>query len=335
MMDSKVLLPDPDAPTMAAVSLGASAKSISRKMVNEPVESLTDLKTCSTEIIAVVRPTLDPAAEAASGDRPDSDLGAAPATLTTDSDMSSLFKNLQFGRPVHIVAGAEACLHFNKLVLFAALKLGKPLATLLLAAISLTPALAQAPAKPATKQTLMVVGDSLSAEYGLRRGTGWVPLLEKQLASQKKSVKIVNASISGDTTSGGRSRIGALLAQHKPDIVVIELGGNDALRGLPLNMTEQNLAAMTQAAKKAGAKVLLLGMQVPPNYGGAYAATFSSLFTKVAKAEKVPLVPFFLKGIADVDDAASQFQADRIHPNEQAQPKMLANVWPELVKLIQ
>ena len=249
--------------------------------------------------------------------------------------MSSLFKNLQFGRPVHIVAGAEACVHFNKLALFAALKLGKPLVTLLLAAISLTPALAQAPAKPATKQTLMVVGDSLSAEYGLRRGTGWVPLLEKQLASQKKSVKIVNASISGDTTSGGRSRIGALLAQHKPDIVVIELGGNDALRGLPLNMTEQNLAAMTQAAKKAGAKVLLLGMQVPPNYGGAYAATFSSLFAKVAKAEKVPLVPFFLKGIADVDDAVSQFQADRIHPNEQAQPKMLANVWPELVKLIQ
>ena len=112
------------------------------------------------------------------------------------------------------------------------------------------------------------------------------------------------------------------------------MGGNDALRGLPLDMTEKNLTAMTQAAKKSGAKVLLLGMQVPPNYGGNYGATFSALFTKVAKAEKVALVPFFLKGVADVEDVASQFQADRIHPNEQAQSKMLANVWPELKKLV-
>ena len=182
--------------------------------------------------------------------------------------------------------------------------------------------------------TILVVGDSLSAEYGLKRGTGWVPLLEKQLTSDKKAVKVINASISGDTTSGGRSRIGALLATHKPTIVVIELGGNDALRGLPLDMTEANLTAMTQAAKKAGARVLLLGMQVPPNYGGAYGATFSGLFTKVAKAEKVALMPFFLKGVADVPDVAAQFQADRIHPNAQAQPKMLANVWPELKKLL-
>ena len=115
---------------------------------------------------------------------------------------------------------------------------------------------------------------------------------------------------------------------------MIELGGNDALRGLPLDMTEKNLTAMTQAAKKAGANVLLLGMQVPPNYGGNYGATFSGLFTKVAKAEKVALVPFFLKGVADVEDVASQFQADRIHPNEQAQARMLGNVWPELKKLI-
>ena len=183
--------------------------------------------------------------------------------------------------------------------------------------------------------TILIVGDSLSAEYGLRRGTGWVPLLEKQLAQEKKSARVVNASISGDTTSGGRSRLAALLSQNKPDLVVLELGGNDALRGLPLDMTEKNLAAMTQASKKAGAKVLLVGMQVPPNYGGAYAATFSGLFGKVAKAEKVSLVPFFLKGIADVDDAAAQFQADRIHPNERSQAAMLANVWPELKKLIQ
>ncbi len=190
------------------------------------------------------------------------------------------------------------------------------------------------PVHSAAPDTILVVGDSLSAEYGLKRGAGWVPLLEKQLASEKKTAKVINASISGDTTSGGRSRIGALLAAHKPTVVVIELGGNDALRGLPLDMTKANLTAMTQAAKKAGAKVLLLGMQVPPNYGGAYGATFSSLFVKVAKAEKVALLPFFLKGVADVPDVAGQFQADRIHPNEQAQPKMLANVWPELKKLL-
>ncbi len=197
--------------------------------------------------------------------------------------------------------------------------------------------MAQAPANAAAAaaNTILVVGDSLSAEYGLKRGTGWVPLLEKQLINEKKTARVVNASISGDTTSGGRSRLPALLAQHKPSAVVIELGGNDALRGLPLDMTEKNLTAMTQAAKKAGAKVLLLGMQVPPNYGGAYGATFSGLFTKVATAEKVALVPFFLKGVADVDDPSAQFQADRIHPNEQSQAKMLANVWPELKKLVQ
>lgn len=222
---------------------------------------------------------------------------------------------------------------FTKLARAAALRLVKPLGALLLAVFAAGPLLVHA--QTATNETLLIVGDSLSAEYGLKRGTGWVPLLEKQLAADKKAVRVVNASISGDTTSGGRSRLPALLAQHKPTVVVIELGGNDALRGLPLDMTEANLLAMTQAAKKTGAKVLLLGMQVPPNYGGAYGATFSGLFTKVAKAEKVALVPFFLKGVADVDDAVGNFQADRIHPNEQSQAKMLANVWPELKKLIQ
>ena len=213
-------------------------------------------------------------------------------------------------------------------------RLAKPLAALLIGSLLVLPALVQAQANAASVNTILIVGDSLSAEYGLKRGTGWVPLREKQLAGEKKNARVVNASISGDTTSGGSSRLPALLAQHKPDTVVIELGGNDALRGLPLDMTEKNLMAMTQAAKKAGANVLLLGMQVPPNYGGNYGATFSGLFTKVAKAEKVALVPFFLKGVADVDDVASQFQADRIHPNEQAQAKMLGNVWPELKKLI-
>ncbi|MBI2724696.1 MAG: arylesterase [Polaromonas sp.] len=219
---------------------------------------------------------------------------------------------------------------FTKLAGALRVKLAKPLSGLLAGAMM---ALA-APAWAQGADTVLIVGDSLSAEYGLKRGTGWVPLLEKQVAQDKKSAKVVNASISGDTTSGGRSRLPALLTQHKPNVVVIELGGNDALRGLPLDMTENNVTAMVQASKKAGAKVLIVGMQVPPNYGGAYAATFSGLFARVAKAEKVALVPFFLKGIADVDDSASRFQADRIHPNEQSQPKMLANVWPELKKLL-
>jgi acyl-CoA thioesterase I len=237
--------------------------------------------------------------------------------------MSALSKNLKF-----------TALDFSKLARGLSHRLLKPLAALLFGLVVALPATAQTPANAASAHTILVVGDSLSAEYGLKRGTGWVPLLEKQMSTEKKNAKVVNASISGDTTSGGRSRLPGLLAQHKPSTVVIELGGNDALRGLPLDMTEKNLTAMTQAAKKAGAKVLLLGMQVPPNYGGNYGATFSGLFTKVAKAEKVALVPFFLKGVADVEDVASQFQPDRIHPNEQAQSKMLANVWPELKKLI-
>ena len=230
-------------------------------------------------------------------------------------------------------------MHFNALHPFKLTKLCwrvaakgfKPLLALALMGVLALPAL---PSLAAAPDKIWSGGDSLSAEYGLRRGTGWVPLLEKQLTAEKKTAKVVNASISGDTTSGGRSRIGALLATHKPSIVVIELGGNDALRGLPLGMTEANLTAMTQASKKIGAKVLLLGMQVPPNYGGAYGATFSGLFSKVAKAEKVALMPFFLAGVADVPDVAAQFQPDRIHPNEQAQSTMLANVWPELKKLL-
>ena len=182
--------------------------------------------------------------------------------------------------------------------------------------------------------TILVVGDSLSAEYGLKRGSGWVKLMEQRLANEKIPARVVNASISGDTTSGGRSRLPALLAQYQPTTVVIELGGNDALRGLPLDMTAKNLSAMTQASKKAGARVLLLGMEVPPNYGSDYAAKFSGLFATVAKERKAGLVPFLLKGVGDTEDATRLFQADRIHPNEQAHPLMLANVWPELRKLV-
>jgi acyl-CoA thioesterase-1 len=183
-------------------------------------------------------------------------------------------------------------------------------------------------------RTLLVVGDSLSAEYGLPRGSGWVALLEQQLGRDKSPWRVVNASISGDTTAGGRARLPSLLKQHQPRIVIIELGGNDALRGFPLAMTEDNLQAMIQASQAIRAKVLLLGMQVPPNYGADYTAEFSKMFTRLAKKRKTAVVPFLLKGIADAPNAAEQFQADRIHPNAQAHPRMLANVWAELKKIL-
>jgi acyl-CoA thioesterase-1 len=186
----------------------------------------------------------------------------------------------------------------------------------------------------AASPVLLVVGDSLSAEYGLKRGTGWVSLLEARLAQEKSPVRVVNASISGETTSGGRSRLAALLTQHQPRYVVIELGGNDALRGLPLAMTRDNLGWMTQAARQAGARVLLVGMQLPPNYGRDYGERFSELFVQVARQHQSAVVPFFLQGFANQPDAARYFQADRIHPTEEAQPLMLATVWPEIRKLL-
>ncbi len=184
-------------------------------------------------------------------------------------------------------------------------------------------------------KTLLLIGDSLSAEYGLKRGSGWVALLEQRLAAEQLPVTVINASSSGDTTSGGRSRLGGLLAQHRPTHVIIELGANDALRGLPLQLTKDNLNQMTQAAQKAGARVLLIGMQVPPNYGQDHAARFAALFAAVAKSNKAALVPFLLKNVADLPDSTALFQSDRIHPREEAQPIMLDNVWPELKKLLQ
>lgn len=184
------------------------------------------------------------------------------------------------------------------------------------------------------KGPILVVGDSLSAEYGLKRGSGWVALLELRLRQQGKSVAVVNASISGDTTSGGLSRLPALLAQHQPQVVVIELGGNDALRGLPLKTSKDNLLAMVQACQSAQARVLLLGMQVPPNYGPDYGAQFVAMYAEVAKSKGAGLVPFFLKGVADVPQADTLFQNDRIHPLETAHPILLDNVWPAVLKLI-
>ncbi|MDD2919598.1 arylesterase [Rhodoferax sp.] len=191
-------------------------------------------------------------------------------------------------------------------------------------------AAASSPARPAN--TILVLGDSLSAEYGLKRGSGWVGLLEQKLKTEKISAKVVNASISGDTTSGGRARLGALLMQHQPTLVVIELGANDALRGLPLALTSDNLLAMTRQAQHGGARVLFLGMQMPPNYGRDYGQRFADMYAEVAKSTRASLVPFLLKGIADAPDSMAWFQADRIHPREEAHPRMLANVWPALKK---
>lgn len=186
-------------------------------------------------------------------------------------------------------------------------------------------------ASAAAARTLLVLGDSLSAEYGLARGAGWVALLEQRLAERHPGWTVVNASISGETTSGGATRIAGLLDRHRPAAVVVELGGNDALRGLDLNATRGNLDRIVGASREAGAKVLLLGMQVPPNYGKAYTDAFAQVFRDVAKVHQAPLVPFFLDGVAE---DMSLFQPDRIHPNAQAQPRMLENVWPALRKLI-
>ena len=202
------------------------------------------------------------------------------------------------------------------------------------AALPAKPEAAKTPAANKASPTILVVGDSLSAEYGLKRGEGWVALLEKELVSEQIPGKVVNASISGDTTSGGRSRLPALLAAHKPAVVVIELGGNDALRGLPITMTKDNLAALTTASQKSGAKVLLLGMQLPPNYGADYGEKFAATYAAVAKSQKAELVPFFLKGVADNADALKLFQPDRIHPKAEAHPIMLRNVWPALIKTL-
>ncbi|MBV8248306.1 MAG: arylesterase, partial [Comamonas sp.] len=192
------------------------------------------------------------------------------------------------------------------------------------------PAAQARPAKPAAQTPqgpVLVLGDSLSAEYGLTRGKGWVHLLQQRLDADKSPRQVVNASISGETTAGGKARLAALLAQHQPSVLILELGGNDALRGLALQSTQHNLEAMVKAAREAQTQVLLVGMQVPPNYGAAYNEQFAEMFQKIADAQKLPLVPFLLAGIGDAPDAEQWFQSDRIHPNAKAQPQMLSNVW--------
>jgi acyl-CoA thioesterase-1 len=178
---------------------------------------------------------------------------------------------------------------------------------------------------------LLIVGDSVSAGYGLSNGQGWVELLTKKLVSEGYKYRVVNASISGDTTAGGRARLPALLAQHKPAVVVIELGGNDALRGGKLATTRDNLDAMVTSSQAMGAKVLVVGMEIPPNYGAAYAKEFKHAYATVASTRKVPLVPSLFAGFGE---DLGYFQADRIHPTAQAQPRLLDNVWPQLAPLL-
>ncbi|HEM8494578.1 arylesterase [Burkholderia multivorans] len=192
---------------------------------------------------------------------------------------------------------------------------------------------AAAPAATATagQPVIAVLGDSLSAEYGLPRDTGWVALLRQRLATERIDYSVANASVSGDTTSGGRARLPAVLQRLKPSIVVVELGANDALRGVPLATTERNLRDIVADARRAHAKVVLVGMYVPSNYGPDYTQKFHAVYTRLSKELDVPLVPFLLAGIENKPD---MFQSDQIHPTQQAQRVLLDNVWPTLKPLL-
>lgn len=187
----------------------------------------------------------------------------------------------------------------------------------------------QKPDALASQPVILVFGDSLSAEYGLKRGSGWVSLMQDRLKQQGFPHRIVNASVSGETTAGGKARLSAVLKKHEPALVILELGGNDGLRGLPVAQTKGNLRSMAALANQNGAKTLIVGIRVPPNYGAEYTKQFDQLFSAIAKELSLPLVPFLLEGIAE---NPQMFQADGIHPNEQAQPKMLNHVWTALLK---
>ncbi|MEJ7137080.1 arylesterase [Amphibiibacter pelophylacis] len=191
-----------------------------------------------------------------------------------------------------------------------------------LLALAPLPVLAQTKTAAPKPGPVMVVGDSLSAEYGIARGTGWVSLLARQLAPRL----VVNASVSGDTTAGGLGRLPQALRQFRPSHVMLELGANDALRGLALDQTERNLREMIALCRAAQASVLLIGLQIPPNYGATYTRDFAALFPRIASSEKVPLVPFLLAGVADAPNARTLFQADGLHPTSAAQPRILQTV---------
>ncbi|WP_319004939.1 arylesterase [Microbulbifer aggregans] len=180
-------------------------------------------------------------------------------------------------------------------------------------------------------RTLVVLGDSISAAYGIDEREGWVQLLRNRLAEKDLDISVVNASVSGETSAGGLARLPRLLSEHSPDWVVVELGGNDGLRGYPPKALQSNLLRMVKLARDGGAEVLLLGMQMPPNYGKAYTRAFAAVYPKVAEKEKVPLVPFFLEPVALEEGT---MQSDGIHPTAKAQPALLDHVWPCLETIL-
>ena len=186
-------------------------------------------------------------------------------------------------------------------------------------------------AEGAASRTVVVLGDSLSAGYGIRIQEGWVTLLSQRLASEGYVYKVVNASVSGETTQGGLARLPRVLELHKPDIVIIELGGNDGLRGLPLATSRENLRRAIELAQRAKARVLLVGMLIPPNYGERYAREFRDMFTTLASSHSLALVPFLLDRVAL---EPGLMQPDGIHANARGQPRMLENVWPKLKPLL-
>jgi acyl-CoA thioesterase-1 len=188
-----------------------------------------------------------------------------------------------------------------------------------------------AAAKQTNPQAIVIFGDSLSAAYGIPQHDGWVSLLQQRITEQKLNYEVINASISGETTSGGLSRHSDMLKSQKPSIVIIELGANDGLRGLSMVETRNNLEAMIQQAKKTNTKVLLLGMKIPPNYGIKYSRQFSENYQNLAKKHSIELVPFFLEGVAGNPDL---IQVDGLHPTAAAQEKLLGNVWPILTKML-
>ncbi|WP_458763598.1 arylesterase [Cupriavidus basilensis] len=198
---------------------------------------------------------------------------------------------------------------------------------------TLLPAMVPATASMARAATpaILVLGDSLSAEYGLARDAGWVKLMEARLRAERFDYNVVNASISGETTVGGKTRLPDLLARHHPAVVIVELGANDALRGLPLQTTEANLRSIVTSAQQAKASVLLVGMRIPPNYGPDYTERFFSLYPKLAGEYKLRLVPFLLEQVIAKPE---WFQADRLHPTAQAQGTLLDTVWPQLKPLL-
>ncbi|PAU65327.1 arylesterase [Pseudomonas sp. PIC25] len=183
----------------------------------------------------------------------------------------------------------------------------------------------------AAADTLLVVGDSISAALGLETSQGWVRKLDERLRERGFEHRVINASVSGDTSAGGLARLPALLAEHRPGLVIIELGGNDGLRGMPPGQLQQNLAAMIERVQATGARAVLLGMRLPPNYGARYTKAFSQVYVDLAEEKQVPLVPFFLEGVGGVE---GMMQPDGIHPSVAAQSRLLENVWPTLEPLL-